>query len=39
LEIWEETGHFPFLEDPARFNGRLDAFILCCLARARGRSE
>jgi pimeloyl-ACP methyl ester carboxylesterase len=39
LEIWEETGHFPFLEDPARFNGRLDAFILCCLAQARGRSE
>ena len=39
LEIWEETGHFTFLEDPARFNGRLDAFILCCLAQARGRSE
>jgi len=39
LEIWEETGHFPFLEDPVRFNGRLDAFILCCLARARGQSE
>jgi pimeloyl-ACP methyl ester carboxylesterase len=36
LEIWEETGHFPLLEDPVRFNGRLEAFILCCLGQARG---
>lgn len=34
LEVWEETGHFPFLEDPVRFNHRLEAFILRCLARA-----
>ncbi len=27
LEVWEETGHFPFVEDPARFNRRLEAFI------------
>jgi pimeloyl-ACP methyl ester carboxylesterase len=31
LEIWEETGHFPFLEDPERFNRRLDLFIQRCL--------
>jgi pimeloyl-ACP methyl ester carboxylesterase len=27
LEIWSETGHFPFLEDPLRFNRRLETFI------------
>jgi 3-oxoadipate enol-lactonase len=27
LEIWEETGHFPFLEDSDRFNRRLELFI------------
>ncbi|MGH8068877.1 MAG: alpha/beta fold hydrolase [Candidatus Entotheonellia bacterium] len=32
LEIWEETGHFPFLEDPERFNRRLELFIQRCLA-------
>jgi pimeloyl-ACP methyl ester carboxylesterase len=31
LEIWEETGHFPFIEDPARFNRRIEAFIRRCL--------
>ncbi len=31
LEIWEETGHFPFLEDPERFNRRLELFIQRCL--------
>ncbi|HSF34021.1 MAG TPA: alpha/beta fold hydrolase [Candidatus Tectomicrobia bacterium] len=31
LEIWEETGHFPFLEDPGRFNRRLELFIQRCL--------
>jgi 3-oxoadipate enol-lactonase len=31
LEIWEETGHFPFLEDHERFNRRLDLFIQHCL--------
>ncbi len=31
LEFWEETGHFPFLEDPVRFNRRLEAFITRCL--------
>ena len=34
LEIWEETGHFPFLEDPERFNRRLELFIQRCLASA-----
>lgn len=34
LEIWEEKGHFPFLEEPLRFNRRVEAFILGCLARA-----
>jgi pimeloyl-ACP methyl ester carboxylesterase len=34
LEIWEETSHFPFLEDPDRFNRRLEVFIQRCLARA-----
>lgn len=27
LEVWSETGHFPFLEDPLRFNRRLERFI------------
>jgi 3-oxoadipate enol-lactonase len=27
LEVWEDTGHFPFLEDPERFNRRLDLFL------------
>jgi pimeloyl-ACP methyl ester carboxylesterase len=27
LEVWSETGHFPFLEDPSRFNRRLETFI------------
>lgn len=31
LEVWEETGHFPFLEDPERFNRRLGRFIQRCL--------
>jgi pimeloyl-ACP methyl ester carboxylesterase len=31
LEVWEETGHFPFLETPERFNTRLEAFIHHCL--------
>ena len=31
LEIWEEAGHFPFLEDPERFNRRLELFIQRCL--------
>jgi pimeloyl-ACP methyl ester carboxylesterase len=31
LEIWEETGHFPFLEDQERFNRRLDLFMQRCL--------
>jgi pimeloyl-ACP methyl ester carboxylesterase len=34
LEIWEETGHFPFLEDPERFNRRLDLFIQRCVVSA-----
>lgn len=33
LEVWEETGHFPFLEAPGRFNTRLEAFIRRCLLR------
>jgi len=35
LEIWEETGHFPVLEDPVRFNRRLETFIRRCLTQAR----
>jgi pimeloyl-ACP methyl ester carboxylesterase len=35
LEIWEEAGHFPFLEDPARFNHRLESFVRRCLTQAR----
>jgi pimeloyl-ACP methyl ester carboxylesterase len=31
LEVWEETGHFPCLEDPERFNARIEAFIHRCL--------
>lgn len=27
VEFWEETGHFPCLEAPERFNLRLEAFI------------
>ena len=34
LEIWEETGHFPFFEDPSRFNRRLEMFIRRCLTQA-----
>jgi pimeloyl-ACP methyl ester carboxylesterase len=34
LEIWEETGHFPFLEEPERFNRRLELFIQRCLVSA-----
>jgi pimeloyl-ACP methyl ester carboxylesterase len=31
LEIWEDAGHFPFLEDHEPFNRRLDLFIQRCL--------
>jgi 3-oxoadipate enol-lactonase len=34
LEIWEEVGHFPFFEDPSRFNRRLEMFIRRCLTQA-----
>jgi len=34
LEIWEEAGHFPFLEDPSRFNRRLEMFVRRCLTQA-----
>ncbi len=34
LEVWEETGHFPFFEDPMRFNRRLETFIRRCLTPA-----
>jgi 3-oxoadipate enol-lactonase len=34
LEVWEETGHFPFFEDPSRFNRRLEMFIRRCLTQA-----
>jgi 3-oxoadipate enol-lactonase len=37
LEIWEGTGHFPFVEHPARFNRRLEMFIRRCLNQ--GHSE
>jgi pimeloyl-ACP methyl ester carboxylesterase len=34
LEVWEGAGHFPFLEDPQRFNRRLEVFIQRCLAKS-----
>jgi pimeloyl-ACP methyl ester carboxylesterase len=34
LEIWEEVGHFPFFENPSRFNRRLEMFIRRCLTQA-----
>jgi pimeloyl-ACP methyl ester carboxylesterase len=34
FEVWDETGHFPFVEDPARFNRRLETFVRRCLAQA-----
>jgi pimeloyl-ACP methyl ester carboxylesterase len=34
LEIWEDVGHFPFLEDPLRFNRRLESFVRRCLTQA-----
>lgn len=34
LEVWEGTGHFPFFEDPLRFNRRLEVFIRRCLTQA-----
>ena len=34
LEIWEETGHFPFLENSERFNRRLEFFMQRCLGSA-----
>jgi pimeloyl-ACP methyl ester carboxylesterase len=37
LEIWEGMGHFPFVEDPLRFNRRLEMFIRRCLNQ--GNSE
>jgi pimeloyl-ACP methyl ester carboxylesterase len=37
LEIWEDTGHFPFIENPLRFNRRLEMFIRRCLAQ--GKAE
>jgi pimeloyl-ACP methyl ester carboxylesterase len=37
LEIWEDTGHFPFFEDPLRFNRRLEMFIRRCLTQ--GKAE
>ncbi len=33
IEVWEETGHFPFLEHPGRFNQRLEVFIQRCLVQ------
>jgi 3-oxoadipate enol-lactonase len=37
LEVWAETGHFPFLEDRVRFNHRLETFILRCLMQSSPR--
>lgn len=34
LEVWEDTGHLPFLEDPERFNRRLEVFLERCLGRS-----
>jgi pimeloyl-ACP methyl ester carboxylesterase len=34
LEVWEGAGHFPFIEDPWRFNRRLERFVKRCLTHA-----
>jgi pimeloyl-ACP methyl ester carboxylesterase len=34
LEIWNGSGHFPFLEDAPRFNRRLQMYIRRHWARA-----
>jgi 3-oxoadipate enol-lactonase len=34
LEIWEGAGHFPFFEDPQRFNRRLGLFVRRYLTQA-----
>jgi pimeloyl-ACP methyl ester carboxylesterase len=39
LEIWEETGHFPFIEDPPRFNRRLEMFIRRCLTQVNSEGK
>lgn len=33
LEAWEGNGHFPFLEDPGRFNRQIEAFVCSCIER------
>jgi 3-oxoadipate enol-lactonase len=38
IEVWEQTGHYPFLEHPRRFNYRLEEFIQHCLAQT-GRPD
>jgi pimeloyl-ACP methyl ester carboxylesterase len=34
LEIWDETGHFPFSEEASHFNCRFELFIRRCLTQA-----
>ena len=34
LEIWSASGHFPFLEDAARFNRKLEMYVRRQSARA-----
>jgi 3-oxoadipate enol-lactonase len=34
LEVWSGSGHFPFVEDAARFNRRLEMYVRQQLARA-----
>jgi pimeloyl-ACP methyl ester carboxylesterase len=34
LEIWNASGHFPFLEDAVRFNRKLETYVRRQSARA-----
>jgi pimeloyl-ACP methyl ester carboxylesterase len=34
LEVWGSSGHFPFLEDPSRFNRKLEMYVRQQSARA-----
>ena len=33
MEVWEDRGHFPFMEETARFNRRIEIFIRRCLTQ------
>jgi len=39
FEVWEESGHFPFLDDAKRFNQRLETFIRRCFSGSRVKGD